>query len=72
MRMVFGKPGLANIWCESCKAETLHRYSQCIHCGSVQSALVPRLADYGYQHMDERRTSGGRKSKLNPRRKVLA
>lgn len=70
-RMVFGKPGLANSWCESCRKETLHRYCRCIHCGAIQSALVPRLSDYGYEPMAERRKSGGRHGKLNPRRAKL-
>lgn len=70
IHVVTGKPSLSVLFCVCCAEETLHKYGVCIHCQTPTMALIPRLADYGYQAMDERRKSGGRKSKLNPRRKV--
>jgi hypothetical protein len=34
--------GLANLWCEKCKAEVLHRGSTCNHCGSAHVAYPVR------------------------------
>lgn len=50
-RLIFGKPSLSRVMCDTCEEETLHRFGRCIHCNTQHHNPQRRVEpDIGLGH----------------------